>query len=224
MKKFIQLITWAIVLGHSMSSSAQQVSILGGLSLSNMAARDKDEVYSEELKMNPGFHLGAQLSFPVSKQLSIETGLVANTRGYRTSFEDNYFEDNFKARVNATLYYLDLPIIGKFTADLGKIKLQGYAGPYIGLGLSGKIKSKITFNGETEHHERKVQWGSEPYIDDLKRLDYGLNFGIGCSFESYQLAIMYGMGLANVSPYTENGLKISHKQLRLSVGYNINWD
>jgi hypothetical protein len=224
MKKLIRLIAWALVMGQNLTSTAQQVSIIGGLNLSNMVVSDKDEIYSEALKMNPGFNLGARLSFPLNRQFSIETGLVANTRGYRTSFEDNYFEDNFKARVNASLYYLDLPVAGKFTADLGRVKLHGQAGPYIGFGLSGKIKSKITFNGETEHHERKVQWGSEPYIDDVKRLDYGLLFGIGCSFESYQLAIMYGMGLANISPYTENGYVMSHRQLSLSLGYNITWD
>ena len=125
----------------------------------------------------------------------------------------------FEAKLN--LIYLDIPLTAKASFDLGGARIYGVFGPYIGMGLSGKNKFEITAMGETETEEEDIKLGSDEDEDDVKRLDFGLTMGAGVEISSIQIGLSYGLGLANISPYTDGGSKISNRVLGISVGYKF---
>lgn len=221
MKNLFRLLVVVIALTMTTEIFAQNFGIKAGLNLSNMLHKDDDDIFSEDYKIKPGFHIGATAEFPLSEMLSFETGLLLSTKGFRTSEEGTFTGKTYKYEEKFNLLYLDVPLTAKATFDLGGAKIYGVFGPYVGMGLSGKGKYEETFGSETESGEEDVKWGSDEDESDLKRLDFGLTMGAGVELNSIQIGLTYGLGLANISPYTDGGTKIKNRVLGLSVGYKF---
>jgi outer membrane protein W len=92
-------------------------------------------------------------------------------------------------------------------------------GPYVGIGLSGKMKGEVSIDGETTSQEIDIEWGSDIASSDLKRMDFGLIIGAGVELNSIQIGLNYSLGLANISPQTN--VKIRNRVLGISVGYRF---
>ena len=202
-------------------SYAQTFGVKAGLNLSNMLVEDDDDTYSDDFKVNPGFHVGATAEFPITELFSFETGLLLSTKGFKVSEEETFMGETVKYESKLNLIYLDIPLTAKASFDLGGARIYGVFGPYIGMGLSGKSKFEITAMGETETEEEDIKLGSDEDEDDVKRLDFGLTMGAGVEISSIQIGLSYGLGLANISPYTDGGSKISNRVLGISVGYKF---
>ncbi len=213
MKNLISLFVFVFVLTMATGSFAQRFGLKAGLNLSNMLIEDDDKTYSDDFKNFPGFNLGFTSEFPISEILSFETGLQLSTKGSKSS------SDNYEEQVN--LLYFDVPLTAKASFDLGGIKPYGVFGPYIGMGLIGLHRDKNTYEGETETDAEAVVWGSDEGESDFKRLDYGLTIGAGVEISSIQLGFTYNLGLANISPYSDNGYKNNNRVLALSLGYKF---
>ena len=221
MKNLLKLLI--VVIGFTMTteSYAQTFGVKAGLNLSNMLVEDDDDTYSDDFKVNPGFHVGATAEFPITELFSFETGLLLSTKGFKVSEEETFMGETVKYESKLNLIYLDIPLTAKASFDLGGARIYGVFGPYIGMGLSGKSKFEITAMGETETEEEDIKLGSDEDEDDVKRLDFGLTMGAGVEISSIQIGLSYGLGLANISPYTDGGSKISNRVLGISVGYKF---
>lgn len=219
MKNLLKLLI--VVIGFTMTteSYAQTFGVKAGLNLSNMLVEDDDDTYSDDFKVNPGFHVGATAEFPITELFSFETGLLLSTKGFKVSEEETFMGETVKYESKLNLIYLDIPLTAKASFDLGGARIYGVFGPYIGMGLSGKSKFEITAMGETETDEEDIKWGSDE--DDFKRLDLGLTMGAGVEISSIQIGLSYGLGLANISTSTDGGSKISNRVLGISVGYKF---
>ena len=99
--------------------------------------------------------------------------------------------ETFKYEFKYNLIYLDIPLTAKASFNVGDAKIYGAFGPYIGIGLSGTVKSELSFAGETESDSEIIDWGSDENNDELKRLDYGLTMGVGVEINSIQIGITY---------------------------------
>lgn len=220
MKNLLKLLIVVIGFTVATESFAQSVVVKGGLNLSKLLIKDDEGTYSDDFKMNPGFHFGATAEFPITELFSFETGLLLSNKGAKISEEEIIFEETVKFDFKTNLLYLDIPLTAKATFDLGGAKIFGAFGPYIGVGLSGKTKSEITSLGETEKTEEDINWGSNEE-DDFKRLDYGLTIGGGVEINAIQIGLSYGLGLANISPTTEGGTKVNNRVLSISLGYRL---
>lgn len=198
--------------------NAQTFGIKGGLNLANMLDKDDDETYSNDYSMNPGFHLGLTVDIPFNDFLSFEPGLLFTTKGMK--YEDEILGADVTAKAN--LYYLDIPLSLKASHDLGGgLKMFGAVGPYVGLGLSGKLKGTVEYQGEKETEEEDIKWGSDEDEDDLKRLDMGLTFGGGVEINSIMIGISYDLGLSNIAAYQDYGSTSKNRVLKFSVGYRF---
>ncbi|NLO51930.1 MAG: PorT family protein [Bacteroidales bacterium] len=212
----VLMILFIVFSGYQIN--AQTVGIKGGLNLSNMLEKDDDETFSDDYKMNPGFHIGLSVDIPFNKSLSLEPGLLLTTKGMK--YEDDYLGVDISAK--AILYYLELPLTIKASQDLGGgSKIFGAVGPYVGLGLSGKVMATAEYQGQEETEEEKVKWGNDKDKDDLKRLDMGLTFGAGVEISSILIGISYDLGLSNNSPYQDNGATSKNRVLKFSIGYRF---
>ncbi len=221
MKNLVKLFVVVIAFTMTTELFAQNFGVKAGLNLSNMLMKDDDDTYSDDFKMNPGFHIGATAEFPLAEMISFETGLLLSTKGFTVSEEETFMGETYKIEGKMNLLYLDIPLTAKASFDLGGAKIYGAFGPYLGMGLSGKSKYEGTYNGETETYEEDIEWGSDEDESDLKRLDFGLTMGAGVEINSIQIGLSYGLGLANISPYTDGGTKINNRVLGLSVGYKF---
>ena len=215
MKNLITLfvLALALVLTMTAESFAQSFGVKAGLNLSTMLSKNDKRTFSDDFKMKPGFHIGVTAEFPIDEMFSFETGLLLSTKGYKISKED------YKQKVN--INYLDIPLTGKASFDIADTKVYGLFGPYIGMGLSGKLKFEEIDFGETHTGEDNIDWGSDKELSDMKRLDFGITVGVGVEINSFQIGLSYNLGLANISPSTDGGSKVNNRVLGLSVGYKF---
>jgi hypothetical protein len=217
MKNSIKIQLAIIICLLSFQTFAQTFGIRGGLSMATMLEKDEDGTYSGDYQMNPGFHAGVTLDFPFSEMISFETGLILNTKGFKVTEE----EDGVDVTAKAKLYYADIPLTLKFFTQVSDgVKLYGLAGPYVGIGLSGKVTGEASAEGYDVSVDKDINWGSGE-DDDLKRLDYGITAGAGIEFKGLQVGLSYDFGLANVSAYTDYGTTSNHRVLKFSVGYRF---
>lgn len=221
MKNLLKLLMVVIAFTMATESSAQIFGVKAGLNLSNILEKDDDDTYSEDYKMNPGFHVGATAEFPITEMLSFETGLLLSTKGYRMSEEETDGGETYEYKGNINLLYVDIPLTAKAYFDVGGAKIYGAFGPYLGLGLSGKYKIEETYMGSTDTEEGDLELGSDEQNDDFKSLDFGLAIGAGVEINAIQIGLSYGLGLANISPYSGDGYKVNNRVLGLSVGYRL---
>ena len=208
MKNFGKIFFFLVAVACSNSLFSQAFGVRAGLNLANMTAKDSDDSYDDDNEMLIGLNLGVSASFEISSGLMFETGLGLSQKGYKIS--EGGFTGTYRTN------YLDIPLTVKKMFAGDKIFVQ--AGPYLGFGISGK--SKYKFDGETE--DEPIDWGSDKDDDDQKRLDFGLTFGAGAMVtEKIQVGLNYGLGLANVSPYSENGYKATNNVIGITVGYSL---
>ena len=218
MKNITKVLIVALVMLLSAKSNAQIFRIIGGLNLSNMLIKNDMDTYSDEFKMNPGFHIGATVEFPLSNTLSLGTGLLIDTKGFQVKEEG----EDWVHKEIVNLYYLDIPIVLKVSHDFeNDVNIFGVVGPYLGVGLIGKIKDINEYQGQKETYKEDVEWGNDEDEDFFKRFDSGLTFGGGVEIKSFLIGISYDLGLFNTSPYSYNGFKMNNRVLRLSLGYRL---
>lgn len=214
MKNLVKLFLIGFAVLMTSQSFAQNLILKGGLNMANLLAKDEDGIYSEDFKMNLGFHAGLTGEFPLSDALAIEVGALASTKGYK--IKESFLGIDIDASLNTL--YLDIPVNLKAYFEVAEgFKIYGAAGPYVGIGLAGNVKA--TGGGETE--KEAIEWGNDEDKDDLKRLDYGLSLGAGVEFKGIQLGVSYGLGLANISPYSDFDTKVNNRVLAVSLGYRL---
>jgi hypothetical protein len=185
------------------------------LNFPSILYKDKDEVYSDNNRPKLGIHIGGVVNYAFTDALSVEGSLLLALKGVRSV--DRFEGDKYIYRVN--LLYLDIPLAAKYVFNLGSLKLYGLGGPYFGIGLSGKGKEIYSGNGEKDINTWTVDWGNDADKDDLKVLDGGMNIGAGIILGSIQMGIFYELGLFNLSPDTDNGIKKKNRNFGLTATY-----
>lgn len=205
MRNVIRVLFVCFLAVLSMQSFGQKIGLQGGINLAKMLDKDDDGTYSDEYDMNLGFNAGVTFEMGFGSLFSLETGLIADTKGLK------WEEAGSTTKVN--LLYLDVPVLIKVGPSFGPLKVFAAAGPYVGFGLTGKFK------GEDESVD--VSWGDDPEENEFKRMDYGAKLGIGAEVSKFTLGAYYALGLANISPYTEGGTKLQNRVISISVGYKF---
>lgn len=100
--------------------------------------------------------------------------------------------------------YLNIPVMFKYYASQG---VSVEAGPQIGVLLSAT--TEIDDEGDIK--------------DEVKSLDFGLNFGLGYKIDSgLNVSVRYNLGLANIfksEDEFDDGFKVNNGVFQLSIGY-----
>lgn len=229
MKKAILLS--AFILAFSYCSS-QTFEIQGGVSLSTVLPNTLNLEFGEAYYMNPGFNIGLSVSFPISRIFSIKTGLLWDTKGFRKEGyqlikEANTFE-LFSENITSRIYYLDIPVLLKESYILNdKSLIFTELGPYIGVGLMGKIEFnyEAVNSDRTINRENNVTWGTGSTASNetlIRRLDYGLSFGLGYQLYELQIALAYDLGLANILGDVNSNRTFKNRTFRASLVYVLN--
>jgi hypothetical protein len=218
MKNYLKLFAAILLIAFTTQSYAQSFGVKAGLNLSNMVIKNDDDSM-DDIKMNLGFNLGVTAEFPITDLFSFETGLMLNTKGFKINEKDELLGETIELNIKTNIFYLDIPLTAKIGFDAGGTKIYALAGPYVGFALMGKVKGEVTYMGETETESENVEFGSDD--DQAKRLDYGLLIGAGAEFGKISVGATYGLGMANMSNYSDNGYKENHRVISISLGYKF---
>lgn len=172
-------VTTIIALTISTGAFAQRLLIKGGMNLPYMTEQGAN--------MRMGFNIGPGFEINIGNMFSLETAVLFTTKGFKNKQPD------YTTKIN--MLNLEIPINAKLYFNVGAIKLFGEVGPYLGIGVGGKIKREFT-NGKST--AQNIVWGSED--GHYKRLDVGLNVGAGIEFFPVQISLQYGIGLVDLGP------------------------
>ncbi len=204
MKKSILVAITAI--GFTTAANAQfSINPEAGINLANVSAST-----ATNSKMNMGFKVGAMANYTIYRGFYIEPGVMYSVKGYKQEASLLGITSTAKTSLN----YLEVPINLGYQFDMGDAGgVFVSAGPYLGFGLSGKVKGSVAgISGDAD-----IKFGSK--ADELKKLDVGLNFSAGyVSPIGIYVRAQYGLGLTNLS--NVNGMSYKNGPvLGFSLGY-----
>lgn len=202
----------------SLSLNAQELRIKAGLNFSTMFEKSDDLSSGFNYKLKHGYLLGATVTFKLSDNLGLESGILANTKGYRIKSAVSSYGFTYKLKARTELLYADVPFNLKYSFPIEKHKFYFTAGPYVGVGIAGSAKSEIWLIDDKEEEKMDISFGDNS-SDDYRRLDFGVNAGLGIEIKSWQIGISYALGLANISTYS--GTVIKNRVLGISAAYKL---
>lgn len=187
-----------------------------GLNLSNVNWEYDGE--KAETKIKTGWKIGGIVNIPVYKNLYVQPGIFYSSKGFKMHEQLVLGESNTTGALN----YVEIPVNAMYRYGIGKKSaLFVTAGPYVAIATNGKITEYVNGTGSSVTSgtfEDDVEFGKES--GELKRLDYGANFGLG--YETgmgLYFRAQYGLGLANIS--NENKMSVKNNVIQFSVGYLI---
>lgn len=188
---------------------SQEISIRGGLNLSQIRLFYFDSHESPLIKA--GFQLGPCFNIPINKTLSVETGVIYFTKGFRHKHTD-LDETITIARLN--LVYLETPLSFKVKIFSRDLALYGVGGGYFAPALFGTLYGMIE---DEDSFREQITWerGAE---FSLKRFDYGAKMGFEVQKNKLRIGLSYSLGLANLSYTTEAGY---NRTLDLYIDYQL---
>lgn len=181
--------------------SQSKFGIKGGINLANIFAQEGG--VSVSFSNNLGLVAGLVYTSPVSEKFDIQAELLFVQKG---------FEIRIPTLVNteATLNYVDVPVLGKFKFGNGNSKFFINLGPSFGYAISGTSgedgsKEQIEFDG------------------DFKRLDVAINIGGGIEINStnssFFIEARYNRGLSQINEQVDiDDSKIKNKGISFTVG------
>jgi len=152
-----------------------------------------------------GFHAGGLVDIRFDA-FSIQPGVLFSTKGGNSfaSFSESFAGQTFTAsgKVKTTLNYVEAPLNFIYRLDAGDGNIFIGAGPYLGIGISGKSVTNSNINGTPSTASQDLKFGSGP--DDIKNPDFGINGLIGYQL-NFGLTISAGYGLGLVTSSGTNG-------------------
>ena len=202
MKKLILMVVAVAAMATTSAFAQLQFGAKVGANLSNFAVSEGD---GPDMKI--GFNLGATVDFGFTDELFLFSGLELTQKGAKESFD--YGE---KVTVKYRPLYLQIPIHIAYKFDLGSVKIVPEAGPFLAIGIAGKIVSDAKDSDSVNFFDKE-----EGFTD--KRFDLGIGAGVGVEFGQFGVKLGYDYGLMNI--IDDDDVSIKNTNLYLSVGYKF---
>ena len=243
MKNFF-LSTLALLALTSSAAQAQTTITFGprlGVNLSRFSYSGTPQQF-DDVKSMAGVQVGATANISFGN-LAFQPSLIFSQKGAELKSSGRAVNDGYPFTYAITaspkLSYIELPLNFVYTSG-GDHGFQLFAGPYVAMGVGGGGSYNVAitstdpdlalFNGDYPG-TLKVEYGTQqndnaaapnnpnatsapPLVLTFRRLDAGLNGGIGYRVGPFQAQLGYGLGLVNFVPNDNNGQDTGSK------GYN----
>jgi len=228
----LKLISLSFLLAGIMNFSyAQKSSVIikGGLNLANVSINSNGDI--DDAKSLVSFHAGLLGDIPVVSFLSIQPGIFFTGKGTKTQSGNTSDANYFRATSNPL--YIEVPVNIVFKAPMGnESKFFAGAGPYVAMGIGGKVKEDGRILGIGYSRDAAIQFSNDdPTTSEeegsgfgiMRRFDYGLNGTIGFESEKAMFSLNYGLGLAKLMSGTNSNADENnkHRVLSFSVGFKL---
>ncbi len=205
MKRKIGLIT-AMVLGTIFLQAQQNTTHTGstgfglraGVNFQNINGKDENGNKLEN-DILTGFNAGINVEIPVAPDFYFQPGLLYTIKGTKST--DVILGQTFNSTIKIS--YVELPLNLLYKPLLGKGHLLLGFGPYVALGVAGKV----TYTGSNSSQSADIKFQNTVKITDpnnvvyMKPMDAGANLIFGYEFSnkvSFQLNTQLGM--LNINP------------------------
>jgi hypothetical protein len=164
-----------------------------------------------------GFIGGFVGELELGKNFAVQPSVLFAQQGYTVLLENG----DTKREADYLLNYIQVPLNALAKLNIGqRSNIFFQIGPYVGYALNGKLKLAAYEDGKkTDEEKHSVAFGTGKNEDTMKRLDYGLGFGLGFQTGGVQIDLAINMGLQNLSNTADINLK--NFGLLLNVGYFI---
>ena len=202
------------VMASAQTTEGTSFGFKAGVNFQNLTGKD---VNGDKLdnKLKAGLALGVNAQIPVATDFYIQPGVEFNQKGAKSN-DGNY---------TTSLSYIDIPVSLVYKPMLGTGRLILGFGPYVGFGVSGKVKG----GGSTAD----VKFDNDITISDFntgnayfKRMDAGANFLAGYEMSSkLSLQLNAQLGLVKINPKIEevpnDQSSVKNTGFGLSLGYRL---
>lgn len=146
-----RILSIAFVLLCVVANAQVKIGVLGGVNFSNINGKDFNGDAIENT-MLPGFHAGVNVLVPIAPEFYFQPGLLFSTKGSKN--------EGTLGTATTSLSYLELPLNFVYRGALGSGFVLVGVGPYLGYGISGKMKleggnvsaeNNVEFQNTTEY-------------------------------------------------------------------------
>ncbi len=186
-----------------------QVGVIGGVNLANIHSDEMKDNLGMDLQNRTLFGAGAMFDAGLSEHFALRFEPMFLRKGAETKATENDVETISRLKMD----YLELPLMARFSlgSEMSKAKPFLLAGPSVGFLL--RAKSESEFADITTEADIK---------DELKNLDYGINFGGGLTLKAGNANLFvegrYNLGLADVDDSAnDNGVDVHVKNRGLEL-------
>lgn len=152
--------------------------------------------------------------------LSVRSGFNFNIRGYKVK-DEVFFNSSTPSEIETvfSFVYLDIPLVAQFNlatdVESGGIFLRG--GGYCGIAIRGGTAVR------TDEDSPRLQTTAQDFTignsksDLLREQDYGITVGGGLEFRTFEIALVWDVGLANISNDSSNGFYAQNRLFRIVI-------
>lgn len=223
-RKLLKFTLVAGVVVMTQVASAQTFFARGGMNVSSIAYTKGDGTIDNSFSSKVGFQIGGGADLSLGDNIGVEAALLFTLRGSNFSMKETD-PISIESTGAMSLNYIDIPINFRYSAEIGDGKLNIYAGPKLGIGLSGKFKgeTKMTYLGNTgtTAYDNEVSFGSSD-TNDFKRLDISMGIAAGYEIEKFHFLASYHYGLTNHIHNPVDKESVLQNMFTISVGYRFN--
>lgn len=193
MKKILMIVA-VMALVATTASAQTTFGVKAGVNFASVTGDD-----GEGLDGRTSMVFGGFAKFQLTEKFAFRPELLYSMQGASGSEE----EEGVNVDLTVKLDYLNIPLMAKYYVSEG-FSLQ--AGPQIGFNLSAKEKYEA------------MGIDVENDIEDIKGVDFGLNFGAGYELENgLGFDARYNLGLSNIGDW--EGADGKNGVFQITVGY-----
>jgi hypothetical protein len=170
-------------------------------------------------KLKTGFNIGVNAEVPLAPDFYVQPGVLFTTKGAKAN----------KGNDKWNISYIEIPINLLYKPTLGDGKLLLGFGPYIGIGLGGKLTGDdpdvdLEFKNDLTTAEATAMFAGTKWF--AKRLDFGGNLLAGYELSnklSFQLNAQLGMSnlFPKINGDKPDNTKVKNTGFGISVGYRF---
>lgn len=214
-----KLLLFPLMFGACIAANAQKVPVKFGVKagVNFPTMKVKQNFYFADRQVSSSFYIGGTADISVGGLFSLQPGINLSGKGAYTKL--TYEGSNFTSKVN--LMYIEVPVNALVNVPVGTGKVFFGGGPYYGVAISGKSKTKgtATVNGESGiiALDKDIEFGVN---GDYKRSDFGVNFLGGYLLKSgLNFHTGYGLGLSDIS--SSSNEKRYNRVFSVGIGFTF---
>lgn len=211
-----------------------------GFTFMGIFGMNVSKLQNHEYNAKPGATMGARVDYvlPYAHGTYLTAGLDWTMKGGKKSLSRNIAGTDVDATAKYNLHYFEIPIrVGFRYNPLDNLGLFAEIGPYFAVGVGGKHKFSLDFDGEAanELEDLNTYKAFKNYgypVETFQRWDAGIGFRVGAEYnQHYNLMIGCDWGLADIyrdsyrdAYYQAWGMrlpKVKNFNFSITIGYRF---
>ncbi len=211
-----------------------------GFTFMGIFGMNVSKLQNHEYNAKPGATMGARVDYvlPYAHGTYLTAGLDWTMKGGKKSLSRNIAGTDVDATAKYNLHYFEIPIrVGFRYNPLDNLGLFAEIGPYFAVGVGGKHKLSVDFDGEAANkledlgtYKAFKNYGYP--VETFQRWDAGIGFRVGAEYnQHYNLMFGCDWGLADIyrdsyrdAYYQAWGMrlpKVKNFNFSITIGYRF---